>query len=583
MRPTSSHDWVEIYNLWSNLRVSAVWKTVQIYLSPLLVQRGWTFTENFQIRFGQEDDQPTLTVNGVDGYSFDDIGLMDIDGNAVDVGVGAIIFPLLAQPTTLSYENVTITVNNWGLTNATRVPVYYTLNGGNAIGPIYVDLAANSSKTVTFPQQVDLRQPGTYVVEAWTFFTGDMDPSNDRMRKTIERNGANDRSLVLPFLEDFEGMTTRQFVGLNVSGLQGLSYCSLHMNDGVYARLRTQQFYYGGTHGLTFDRSAYSPDSSVQVNLTCTFNLNSYSIDLDNLRLSFAYVSSGDSADSNNRVWIRTSSSQPWIQAYDLDQGKGTIGAWSVIDFSLTAILMNQRPQQQFGQTFQIRFGYGGNDVAGPSLWEKSGSSIDNLKIYKAPRNDLSIVDFTSPTNVRLPTGWVSNSIPVTLTLKNEGLTVPTTAEVYYRVSSPFLTPVVSERINFANQPVQFTPGSTMTYTFQTPFADASRMGPNANFTFEIGISSDENPANNVISRNLRAVPSTTPRLPWVQDFERCTNDTNTTYHWGTRSHIGFSCANEMDFSSDSPHGRLRLSGFARSGTHAVTCKLFFLKKKIQF
>jgi len=66
-RSNSNQDWIEIYNLWSSLRTAGIWKTVQIFLSPYLVTRGLTYTDSVQIRFGQEDDNPTLTTVGVDG------------------------------------------------------------------------------------------------------------------------------------------------------------------------------------------------------------------------------------------------------------------------------------------------------------------------------------------------------------------------------------------------------------------------------------------------------------------------------------------------------------------------------------
>ena len=300
-------------------------------------------------------------------YTFDDIGLLLVPGNAVDVGVSAIIAPRNGQVET-SPENVTVVVSNYGLTNVTNIPLYFKVNDSATVGPFYLPfLMVNSNVTFTFPIRVNLTVPDTYSISAWTSVTSDIDRSNDQTTKIVVKTAP---TMPLPWFEGFESVLTNHILGSNQT-LNSAS-CSFSTN-GINGRLRTNAFVYEGSKSVTLDRDSYSADSVSRSNLICFINLNGYHAQSTNIRLSFAFVSSGGiSPDPNNKIWVKESWNDDWLELLDLNTKQGTIGSWHVFDMSLSYFMLTR--QKDFSNSFQIKFGYGGQDSAGPAIWEKSGS-----------------------------------------------------------------------------------------------------------------------------------------------------------------------------------------------------------------
>lgn len=98
--------------------------------------------------------------------------------NAIDVGVSAITAPTSGQLGMT--EQVTITVENFGSTNQTSIPVFYNINGGADVTATYTgDLAQGESDTFTFTDTEDLSVIGDYTIVAGTMLANDADASND--------------------------------------------------------------------------------------------------------------------------------------------------------------------------------------------------------------------------------------------------------------------------------------------------------------------------------------------------------------------------------------------------------------------
>ena len=101
-----------------------------------------------------------------------------------DTGVVAITAPV-SGPLGAD-EQITITVQNFGIFTQTSIPVFYFLNGGAQISETYTGtLAGGESDTYTFTQTADFSEIGDYAVAAATALGGDDNPSNDLLEVII--------------------------------------------------------------------------------------------------------------------------------------------------------------------------------------------------------------------------------------------------------------------------------------------------------------------------------------------------------------------------------------------------------------
>jgi len=107
--------------------------------------------------------------------------------NPDDIGVTAITSP--ASSTDLSAgEQVTITIENFGSATHTNFEVSFEFDGGGVITET-VSQSLNPLSTIsyTFTETVDFGNPGSYALTAYTSLPGDIDPTNDELSLTIEK------------------------------------------------------------------------------------------------------------------------------------------------------------------------------------------------------------------------------------------------------------------------------------------------------------------------------------------------------------------------------------------------------------
>ncbi len=131
-------------------------------------------------------------------------------------------------------------------------------------------------------------------------------------------------------------------------------------SDETSSRLRWQAgaaYYNNGLQAATIDHSPSAP--SVQSNFfTMTVNLSNYTT-AGGVELGFYVMSHGQEANPDNRVWVRGSAADPWIEAVNLDlirNGQGIYDSVQGLDIKglITAA------GQNLSATTQIRFGQSG-------------------------------------------------------------------------------------------------------------------------------------------------------------------------------------------------------------------------------
>lgn len=98
---------------------------------------------------------------------------------ADNVGVSAITSPNASGSYT-STETVTVTIDNYGTSTQTSIPVAYQINGGTVVSETYTgSITSGSSDTYSFTTTADLSSLGTYDIVAYTDLSSDSDNSND--------------------------------------------------------------------------------------------------------------------------------------------------------------------------------------------------------------------------------------------------------------------------------------------------------------------------------------------------------------------------------------------------------------------
>jgi hypothetical protein len=121
------------------------------------------------------------------------VGVFQIAANyAFDIGVTSIDSPL--SGTLTNSETVTVSIFNYGENEASNFEVSYQLNSGSVVTETYTGTVA-STETVqhTFSTPADMSEEGTtYVLNAYTTFAQDEDPSNDGVTEDIIHLYPND-------------------------------------------------------------------------------------------------------------------------------------------------------------------------------------------------------------------------------------------------------------------------------------------------------------------------------------------------------------------------------------------------------
>lgn len=122
--------------------------------------------------------QSTLTLFG---YEIGNTGAAP----ANDIGIAAIPEPVSGILGTA--EQIKVSVMNYGTAAQSNFTVSYKVNTGTTVTEtIAATVAGGASYQHTFTQTVDMSTPGgNYMIKAWTNLTGDADPSNDTLSKTI--------------------------------------------------------------------------------------------------------------------------------------------------------------------------------------------------------------------------------------------------------------------------------------------------------------------------------------------------------------------------------------------------------------
>ena len=273
-------------------------------------------------------------------------------------------------------ETVTVRIVNSGNSDLSGFPVSYQKDSGLVVSETFAGtILSGDTATYTFAATVDLSAGDAFSITVLVGDPLDAIPSNDTLTISFK---ATNIPLELPVMEGFETAVAATY---NQNGvvLDGAPWVGFETSLPGIGRLRTSAgagFIKEGDRALTLD---VSDDSNLATNYAIvTFNLSDY-VAATNLLLDFSFTHHGDESSAEDRVWIRGSDTDAWIEIYDWYANRPAAGVYKdVVGIPVSQVLSNAG--QMPSCSFQVRFGQQDNfSASSPTQFD--GLSVDNIWI----------------------------------------------------------------------------------------------------------------------------------------------------------------------------------------------------------
>jgi hypothetical protein len=429
-------------------------------------------------------------------------------------------------PLTVRIKNLDDAVSNAGLTFS------YSINGGAIVTDPAVTPTINAGATYdyTFAAPINLSAAGTYSIEITVTRTGgDPVTSNNIITKVFKQ--LNNPLVTLPFTDNLEAAAD-QTVIIKQVGLQGSDRYDFvnTSNDGRLRTVINSGMAYSGIRAITLDAGKYVGAGNVD-SLTGTFNLAAFDTAVNDIRLDFRYKNHGQSANAANKLWIRGSDLDNWIEAYDLaanqNEADGTYKLSASIQ--LSDLLKTALPHQNYSTSFQARWGQFGNFSAADNN-AYNGYTFDDVQLYEVT-DDLFLVSIDTP----IVNSCNLNAItPVKITVRNNSeTTIPASPgiPVRYRINNG----------GWINETITTAIAANISY--QYTFSTTVNLSANSNYLIETEVvyPSDTYQANDTLSTTITNTPTiaVTNTSPYLQGFEAdngywYTSGKNNSWEYGT-------------------------------------------------
>lgn len=371
---------------------------------------------NFQFRFVYDDDTTWAWYWAIDNVH------LHIPAS-FDAGVSDWLSPatngrVQTASALTATEMLQVEVRNYGSDTLTDIPLYYSINGGPAVGPDTLPgpLPPSQVATHTFTTPANLAAVGNYALRAWTDLAVDLNRNNDTLDYRVRQIANPPRSL--PYCEGFEAApdTVAQTNIVGFSGIDEMDYWTSAIGEG---RLRTAAgltYPRTGSRAITFDKFPTGGVFAINY-LTLTYNFAAEDANSDLLELSLALMEHGDESHANDSIWIRGSDTSAWIGLLAWNQlSGGNDGIYFFINnLDISAPLV--AAGQNFSESFQLRVGQEDN-FASTNLIGSDGLTIDDICLTKIFAINTGVTELITP----LPNGQCGDSMaPVAVLVHNYG------------------------------------------------------------------------------------------------------------------------------------------------------------------
>ncbi len=432
--------------------------------------------------------------SGLD-VDFDVDNFQIVQPPAVDMGVVAITSPNDGCGLSAS-SVVSVRVRNFGTAAQSNIPVFYSINGGNAINEV-IPGPVNPGDTLTysFASTANLAVAGPYNFAAATTSPNDGDPANDGANRLVTSYLLVNQ---FPYSQDFEsgpaGWTTG---GANSSWALGAPTGTvINTAGGGVASWVTNLT---GNYNVSEASFIQSPCLSFANVFNAVLNMKvwwhaevgydggqvQYSIDGGNTWSVLGNGSSGLFNWYNDTLTFGPAAGRTVWTGNTATSNPPTSGGWVNVRHSLA--VLNFQPSVLLRVAF-----YADNSV------QYEGLGVDDISIDLPPAVDMGVIAVTAPVS-----GCVLGAQEqVTVRLSNFGSASQSNFPVSYSVNGA--TPVVETYVGTVN------PGDTVQFTFATR-ADLSLPGSYV-VRGATALSNDAFPVND--GRNITVVntfPNTVP------------------------------------------------------------------------
>mgnify|MGYP000993791379 CR=1 FL=1 len=402
-----------------------------------------------------------------------------------------------------------------------NINVSYSVNGGAAVNEIITspvaDIVAGGTIDHMFSTTANLSAVGTYSIQVTASKASDPVTTNNSLTKVFKQlDNQPILSGQLPWLDNFESVAV-QAVITDQMGLSGRDRYDF-INNTVYGQLRTfinTGIAYSGTKAITLDQDRYVTGGNVD-SLTGTFNLATFNTATDDIRIDFRYKNHGQKSNAANKVWIRGSENDNWIEVYDLYANQNPADGSYKLSGSIEVSDSLAAHSQIFSSSFQVRWGQWGEYLTADDL-SAAGYTFDDIRIYRAI-DDIQLVSVDTPYTVSC---GLNTTVPVKATVRNTSNAVINNVPVVLRVNG-----VVIATETIASIPAN----AALQYTF-TATADLSATGDD-NIEVWTALVTDNYKENDTARMTANNLPLVTT-FPYLQNFE---SGNGSWYAGGTRN-----------------------------------------------
>ncbi len=202
VRGSDTSSWTEIYNLFDHQGERGQYNLVHTGLSITnsLKTAGQNYSSSFQIRFGQEGNAAAVETTAEDGYSFDNIKIVEV---SEDLELQEVLHPGNIG-CGLGVEYPAIRIHNNASNDATSIEAHYRINNGAVVSDTIPLIAGETTLDYTFSTGYDFSSLGDYRMDVWVDYPPDNFSENDSINQYLIRHLPKIDSF--PYLEGFEGL-----------------------------------------------------------------------------------------------------------------------------------------------------------------------------------------------------------------------------------------------------------------------------------------------------------------------------------------------------------------------------------------
>lgn len=438
---------------------------------------------------------------------------------------------------------ITIRIKNLDdVASTDDIVVTYSINGGGTVTET-INTSSTPTSTIaaggfidyTFFTPANLAAVGTYNLEVTATKATDVVLANNGLVKTIKQLANQPITAIdFPWLDNLESTSSQSVVNKQM-GLNGSDRYDF-VNSTIYGRLRTfinSGIAYSGNRAITLDATQYFTSGSNTDSLTGTFNLGTFNAATDDIRLDFQYKNHGQQSSPANKVWIRGSDADNWIEAYDLYSNQNDVDATfkQTGSIELSDLLRSSAPLQNFSSSFQIRWGQNGGGQATDNFG-LYGYTFDDIKLYQVS-NDIQMISIDTPV---VASCSLTASNLVRVTVRNSANTTINNIPVRFRVDGgAWLNPA---------EIISSIPGNdTVQYTF-TATANLATAGQHL-IEALVDFGADSYRLNDTVRLSIYNAPvitvtSTTPHLENFETGDGAWHSTgkNNSWEYGTPNSV---------------------------------------------